>query len=232
MCSKKFSCQRYSCELNTQCDFCQILLSVNVKSVCRVTDFAGDSTDKHTFAYMQTQKLIALHHCYSCLHLHFYRIRPNWTVRGGKQSCCPEWTILILWHSGRHSKVTANLTTPYLFTCCFALLWQSFGFNVCKCGHVYSAGGLLCIVMEYCSGGDLLQRILQQKPTQFCTDDVGSLLHCFSVFSLFSFTNLYVFPLQILQWFAQMCAATQHIHNKRVLHRDLKSKVVFYTDMT
>lgn len=29
-----------------------------------------------------------------------------------------------------------------------------------------------------------------------------------------------------------MCAATRHIHDKRVLHRDLKSKVRFYTDMT
>lgn len=59
---------------------------------------------------------------------------------------------------------------------------------ICKCGLVYSADGLLCIIMEYCSGGDLLQRILQQKSTQFCTDDVGFLLHWFSllVFSVSS----------------------------------------------
>lgn len=190
MCSRKFSCQRYSCELNPHYEHHQTLLSVNVKSVCRVKSFCSGQWSctlliTHTFACTQTQKLIVLHHWYSCLHLHFYRIRPNWTFRGERQSCCPEWNILILWHSGRHSKVTANLTIPYLFTWYFALLWQSFGFNICKCGHVYSADGLLCIVMEYCSGGDLLQRILQQKSTQFCTDNVGFLLHCFSVFSLF-----------------------------------------------
>uniref|UniRef100_A0A674MY48 Protein kinase domain-containing protein n=1 Tax=Takifugu rubripes TaxID=31033 RepID=A0A674MY48_TAKRU len=76
--------------------------------------------------------------------------------------------------------------------------------NIVAFREAFEADGLLCIVMEYCSGGDLLQRILQQKTTQFCTGD-------------------------ILQWFAQMCAATQHIHEKRVLHRDLKSKNIFLT---
>ncbi|XP_038548935.1 serine/threonine-protein kinase Nek3 isoform X2 [Micropterus salmoides] len=71
--------------------------------------------------------------------------------------------------------------------------------------EAFEADDLLCIVMEYCSGGDLLQRIRQQKAMQFCVDD-------------------------ILKWFAQMCAAAQHIHDKRVLHRDLKSKNIFLTD--
>lgn len=30
---------------------------------------------------------------------------------------------------------------------------------------------------------------------------------------------------QILHWFVQMCLAVKHIHDKRVLHRDIKSKV-------
>ncbi|KTF76193.1 hypothetical protein cypCar_00043662 [Cyprinus carpio] len=30
---------------------------------------------------------------------------------------------------------------------------------------------------------------------------------------------------KILKWFAQMCLGTKHIHDKRVLHRDLKSKI-------
>lgn len=54
------------------------------------------------------------HRWYSCQHLHFYRIRPNWRDRGGKLSCCPEWNILILWHSEKHSKVMAYVTTPSL----------------------------------------------------------------------------------------------------------------------
>ncbi|KAF3847451.1 hypothetical protein F7725_020479, partial [Dissostichus mawsoni] len=74
-----------------------------------------------------------------------------------------------------------------------------------QCDCVFPADGLLCIVMEFCSGGDLLQRMQQQKTTQFSVD-------------------------HILRWFAQMCAAAQHIHDKRVLHRDLKSKNIFLTD--
>ncbi|XP_059187514.1 serine/threonine-protein kinase Nek3 [Centropristis striata] len=77
--------------------------------------------------------------------------------------------------------------------------------NIVAFREAFEADDLLCIVMEYCSGGDLLQRIRQQKTTQFCVDD-------------------------ILRWFAQMCSAALHIHDKRVLHRDLKSKNIFLTD--
>ncbi|KAM8977606.1 serine/threonine-protein kinase Nek3-like [Pelodytes ibericus] len=62
----------------------------------------------------------------------------------------------------------------------------------------------LYIVMEYCDGGDLLGTIKHQK---------GRL-----------------FPEQtVLQWFVQICLAVQHVHEKRVLHRDIKSKNIFLT---
>ncbi|XP_070762318.1 serine/threonine-protein kinase Nek3 [Enoplosus armatus] len=77
--------------------------------------------------------------------------------------------------------------------------------NIVAFREAFEADDLLCIVMEYCNGGDLLQRIRQQKTKHFCIDD-------------------------ILRWFAQMCSAAQHIHDKRVLHRDLKSKNIFLTD--
>ncbi|XP_056231172.1 serine/threonine-protein kinase Nek3 isoform X1 [Seriola aureovittata] len=77
--------------------------------------------------------------------------------------------------------------------------------NIVAFREAFEADDLLYIVMEYCNGGDLLQRIRQQKTTQFCVDD-------------------------ILRWFAQMCAGAKHIHDKRVLHRDLKSKNIFLTD--
>ncbi|XP_024861730.1 serine/threonine-protein kinase Nek3 isoform X3 [Kryptolebias marmoratus] len=77
--------------------------------------------------------------------------------------------------------------------------------NIVAFREAFEADGLLCIVMEHCSGGDLLRRIQLQKNTQFCVEN-------------------------ILKWFAQMCAGAQHIHNKRVLHRDLKSKNIFLTD--
>lgn len=69
----------------------------------------------------------------------------------------------------------------------------------------FEADGHLYIVMEFCSGGDLLQRIQQQKNELFSEN-------------------------MILKWFAQMCLATKYIHDKRVLHRDLKSKNIFLTD--
>ncbi|XP_026219414.1 serine/threonine-protein kinase Nek3 [Anabas testudineus] len=77
--------------------------------------------------------------------------------------------------------------------------------NIVAFREAFEADDLLCIVMEYCSGGDLLQMIQRQKTATFCVDD-------------------------ILKWFAQMCAGAKYIHDKRVLHRDLKSKNIFLTD--
>ncbi|KAM9317639.1 LOW QUALITY PROTEIN: serine/threonine-protein kinase Nek3 [Pholidichthys leucotaenia] len=77
--------------------------------------------------------------------------------------------------------------------------------NIVAFREAFEADDLLCIVMEYCSGGDLLRRIQQQKNAHFCVDNV-------------------------LKWFAQMCAGAKHIHDQRVLHRDLKSKNIFLTD--
>ncbi|XP_064880239.1 serine/threonine-protein kinase Nek3 isoform X2 [Oncorhynchus nerka] len=69
----------------------------------------------------------------------------------------------------------------------------------------FEGDGHLYIVMEFCGGGDLLQRIQQQRNILFSQET-------------------------ILKWFAQMCSGTMHIHDKRVLHRDLKSKNIFLTD--
>ncbi|KAM3838152.1 serine/threonine-protein kinase Nek3-like [Diretmus argenteus] len=77
--------------------------------------------------------------------------------------------------------------------------------NIVAFREAFEADGRLSIVMEYCGGGDLLQRIRQQETTLFSVDD-------------------------ILKWFAQMCAGTKHIHDKRVLHRDLKAKNIFLAD--
>ncbi|KAM4742599.1 serine/threonine-protein kinase Nek3 [Anableps anableps] len=77
--------------------------------------------------------------------------------------------------------------------------------NIVAFREAFEGDGLLCIVMEYCGRGDLLQRIQQQKSSQFTVEN-------------------------ILKWFAQMCAGAKHIHDKRVLHRDLKSKNIFLTD--
>ncbi|XP_072316687.1 serine/threonine-protein kinase Nek3 [Eucyclogobius newberryi] len=77
--------------------------------------------------------------------------------------------------------------------------------NIVAFSESFQDGNVLCIIMEYCSGGDLLQRIQQQQKGPFSVHD-------------------------ILKWFAQMCAGAKHIHDKRVLHRDLKSKNIFLTE--
>ncbi|XP_048197401.1 serine/threonine-protein kinase Nek3 isoform X2 [Perognathus longimembris pacificus] len=76
--------------------------------------------------------------------------------------------------------------------------------NIVAFRESFEAEGHLYIVMEYCEGGDLMQKIKQQKGKLFPED-------------------------MILNWFTQMCLGVNHIHKKRVLHRDIKSKNVFLT---
>nr|XP_051688217.1 serine/threonine-protein kinase Nek3 isoform X4 [Oryctolagus cuniculus] len=76
--------------------------------------------------------------------------------------------------------------------------------NIVAFKESFEAEGHLYIVMEYCDGGDLMQKIKQQKGKLFPEDT-------------------------ILNWFTQMCLGVNHIHKKRVLHRDIKSKNVFLT---
>ena len=70
---------------------------------------------------------------------------------------------------------------------------------VCVCVCVED-GGSLCIVMDYCDGGDLYRRINEQKGKLFPEE-------------------------QVLSWFVQVCFALKHIHDRKILHRDIKSQV-------
>ena len=60
----------------------------------------------------------------------------------------------------------------------------------------------LCIVMTYCDGGDLEQRLKQQR---------GKLLR----------------EDQVMHWFVQMALGLHFMHEKHVLHRDIKSQNIF-----
>lgn len=67
-------------------------------------------------------------------------------------------------------------------------------------------GRTLCIVMDYAEGGDLYNRVAK-------TRKAGQM-----------------FPeQQILRWFTQACLALKHLHERHVLHRDLKSQNLFLT---
>ena len=34
---------------------------------------------------------------------------------------------------------------------------------------------------------------------------------------------------QVLEWFTQMCLALKHIHDRQILHRDIKTQNIFLT---
>ncbi|KAG9491871.1 hypothetical protein GDO78_000395 [Eleutherodactylus coqui] len=57
----------------------------------------------------------------------------------------------------------------------------------------------LYIVMEFCDGGDLMKRIKRQRGVLFEED-------------------------QILNWFVQISLGLKHIHDRKVLHRDIKTQ--------
>lgn len=65
----------------------------------------------------------------------------------------------------------------------------------------------LNIVMDYAAGGDLQKRIKSQRQK-----------------------NRYFSENLILDWFTQICLALKHIHDKKILHRDLKSQNIFLTE--
>ena len=67
-----------------------------------------------------------------------------------------------------------------------------------------SKKGKLCIVMEYADGGDLSTLIKSRKGQRLPEE-------------------------QILSWFVQICLALKHIHDRKILHRDLKSQNIFLT---
>ncbi|XP_051957959.1 serine/threonine-protein kinase Nek4-like isoform X2 [Xyrauchen texanus] len=62
----------------------------------------------------------------------------------------------------------------------------------------------LYIVMGFCEGGDLYHRLKQQK---------GELLP----------------ERQVVEWFVQITMALQYLHEKHILHRDLKTQNIFLT---
>ncbi|XP_069061555.1 serine/threonine-protein kinase Nek5-like [Pleurodeles waltl] len=63
----------------------------------------------------------------------------------------------------------------------------------------------LFIVMEYCDGGDLMRRINKQHGVLFDED-------------------------QILCWFVQIALGLKHIHDRKVLHRDIKAQNIFLSN--
>jgi len=85
-------------------------------------------------------------------------------------------------------KVFSSLKHPYIVR-----YWESFMHD----RH-------LCIVMDYCEGGDLWHYITQcrKKRIQIAVE-------------------------QVLRWFTQMCLALKYMHERNILHRDIKTQNIF-----
>jgi NIMA (never in mitosis gene a)-related kinase 1/4/5 len=73
--------------------------------------------------------------------------------------------------------------------------------NIVAFWESFSSGGCLNIVMEYADGGDL-DRFIKNRRTK------GPLAET-----------------QVLQYFVQISLALKHVHDRKILHRDLKSQV-------
>ena len=74
--------------------------------------------------------------------------------------------------------------------------------NIVRFREVYKTKkGKLCIVMDYADDGDLQSKVKSAKK---------------------------YFPEgQVLDWFTQICLAMKHVHDRKILHRDLKSQNIF-----
>jgi len=76
--------------------------------------------------------------------------------------------------------------------------------NIVMYQESFEGMGNLYIVMDYCEGGDLYQKITSQRGINFAEG-------------------------QIIDYFVQICLALKHIHDRKILHRDLKSQNIFLT---
>uniref|UniRef100_A0A9J7WWX5 non-specific serine/threonine protein kinase n=1 Tax=Cyprinus carpio carpio TaxID=630221 RepID=A0A9J7WWX5_CYPCA len=76
--------------------------------------------------------------------------------------------------------------------------------NIVQYKESFEESGCLYIVMDYCEGGDLFKKINNQRGTLFPEE-------------------------QILDWLVQICLALKHVHDRKILHRDIKSQNIFLT---
>ncbi|XP_032223263.2 serine/threonine-protein kinase Nek1 isoform X2 [Nematostella vectensis] len=76
--------------------------------------------------------------------------------------------------------------------------------NIVSYQESFEESGNLYIVMDYCDGGDLYKKINGQRGIAFSED-------------------------QVMDWFVQICLGLKHVHDRKILHRDIKSQNIFLT---
>ena len=76
--------------------------------------------------------------------------------------------------------------------------------NIVRFVEHFERRNILYIVMEYADGGDLHQKIKNQRNTRMKEDT-------------------------ILHYFVQLCLAVEYLHSRHILHRDIKTMNIFLT---
>ena len=75
--------------------------------------------------------------------------------------------------------------------------------NIVSCYDAFYYQGDLCVVMDYCEGGDLNQYKTNHTAESSITET------------------------HIVQWLVQICLGLDYIHGQKVIHRDLKAHNIF-----
>jgi NIMA (never in mitosis gene a)-related kinase 1/4/5 len=128
---------------------------------------------------------------------HAYLVQTNPSAKGGEKKLLVMKEIDLSNQNAQQRaaaevevKVLSALKHPYIVR-----YWESFMKN-----------SQLCIIMDYCEGGDMWQYIVAQKKKHTTIPEA-----------------------QVLRWLTQMCLAMKFMHEKNILHRDIKSQNVFLT---
>ena len=76
--------------------------------------------------------------------------------------------------------------------------------NIVRYRDSFLESGILHIVMDFAEGGDLSNLLKEQGQRHLAEE-------------------------QVVDYFVQLCLAMKHVHDRKVLHRDIKSQNIFLT---